>query len=166
LVGCPGKSRIKKLHLSLTDLCWLTGLSKQRIGQLEAAGVVERVGRDKYATISIPRYCKLTREAGQGPEELRNVKFEILTEKLAQARLDRQEREGSMLPADKMMTAICTIINVFKQALLAQPTRIAPQLLRLTNPADAERIVRMALIEVLEELSRMIDTVAKKENAK
>src|SRR5260370_35093168 len=125
----------KNLRLSLSDLCWLLGLTKQRIQQLEADGVIERADGNRYAIKSVPRYLKLLRQAGAGPEKLQDARLELLLEKIHEAKSAREVREGQLLPAQDVKNWNVKYIQVVKFQLLSLPARLPPRLPNVKDPA-------------------------------
>ena len=68
-------------------------------------------------------------------------------------RLVLERDRGRLLDADEVAAAWLAQIGVAKGRLLTLPARLASDLLGLSEPREAERILRAALTEVLEELA-------------
>jgi phage terminase Nu1 subunit (DNA packaging protein) len=146
----------KSLRLSLADICWLLGLTKQRVNQLEADGVIQRLGRNKYAIGSIPRYLKLMREVGRGPKKWQEARTELVLEKLRMAKLDREERERTLLPAQDVINWNVKFVSVVRLALLAIPSKLAPRLVDVKDAGRIESVLRGAIVEALESLQQLL----------
>jgi hypothetical protein len=142
--------------VSLSDLVILLGgLSKQRITQLEQAGIVERTGRDRYAISSVGRYCKFQREGGAASKPLQDVRLEVLQEKALMARLERERWLGEWL-SRRLVLAMCqNILVACRNKLLGIGPSCAPRLAVEQSPAGCQRIVDARVREVLEDLSRL-----------
>ena len=67
--------------VSLQEVCWLLGVTKQRIDQLAAAGVVEKVARGRYSITSVPRFVETQRKGGTGPQTWQDVRTALAQEK-------------------------------------------------------------------------------------
>jgi hypothetical protein len=147
---------IKNLRLSLNDLCWLLDLTKQRISQLEDDGVIERLDRNSYSLKSVPRYLKLLRQAGAGPEKLQDAKLELLLEKVHAAKTDREEREATLLPARDVLNWNVKFCTVVKLHLMSLPSRLAPRLVNVRDTGKAETMLRSAITESLQELQQLL----------
>jgi hypothetical protein len=146
---------IKDLRLSLTDICWVLGLTKQRVQQLEADGIVEKVDRNSYRMASVPKYLKLIREAGRGPKKWQDARTELVLERLRMAKLDRLERQNELIPAADIIKFNAALCNVFKTALMGLGNKLGPQVANSRDPARAAQIITQAHIELLTEFQRL-----------
>jgi len=79
------------------------------------------------------------------------AKHETYKAQLAELEYKRQARE--LIPADEVAEAWENQVSVAKGRLLALPARVAPAVLRATELREVERIVRDAVLGVLDELS-------------
>jgi Ribonuclease G/E len=86
--------------------------------------------------------------------------------RLAKARADHEElkaalrdlevkqKTGELLPRDAVAKAWSEQIAVAKGRLLALPSRVSAEVLRLKSQREIERVLKSALIVILEELAR------------
>ena len=65
----------------------------------------------------VGRYCKFQREAGGGGKPLQDALLELLKEKVAEARFEREIKEGEWLPRGLMLAAF-SILLVCRNRLL------------------------------------------------
>jgi hypothetical protein len=141
--------------VSLADICWLLGVTKQRIGQLEAEGIIERTARGRYALASVPRFIKAQRKATAGPKALQDVRLELMQEKSSMARLEREAWLKQWLPRGPMMAAITSIMAVCRTRLLGIGAQSASRLAAERSPTGCAAIVDEKIREALDELSRL-----------
>jgi hypothetical protein len=69
--------------------------------------------------------------------------------------LKREELEGSLAPVDDFQTAACGLMSIFRNHMLAIPSKLAPQLAAIRAPAEAQELLRAEIYEALLELSRI-----------
>lgn len=112
--------------VSLADLCWLLGCSKQRVAQLESAGIVEKTARDKYALTSLPRVFRFQREGGAAAQPLQDARAELIRERVAGARMTRLEREGRTLSIEELRATLLSVLVPLKRRAERLPTKLAP----------------------------------------
>ena len=67
--------------------------------------------------------------------------------------LERQQKEGKLVDLDVVRDDWVASVNIAKGRLLALPSRLAPELVTLTDIRKTEDMMRAQLTEVLEELS-------------
>jgi hypothetical protein len=141
--------------LSSTQLGWFLDLGPQRLTQLVQAGIVIRIGHDRYDPSSVRRYVQWQRASGtNGASAWNAARTALATERARIARLNRKEREGALLPADEVSEAGAAVAICLRDKLLTLPSKLAARVVTLT-PAKAERLLREQIRECLEELSRL-----------
>ena len=151
------------LAVALTSgqLRWLLGLSNSRLEQLMTAGVITRIDKGRYTVDSIPRYVAFLRKAQEGPRDWQAVRTALGKEKLAIAKLDRAEREGRSIPTDEVIAMNTSIATVVRTRMLAVGPKLAPRLVNLKTPAEAQALVSAQIEEGLVELSQLEVTLGK-----
>jgi phage terminase Nu1 subunit (DNA packaging protein) len=141
--------------VSLDQLRMLLGVNTSHINNLERQGIIEKTERNTYTLASIPAYIQWLRKVQAGPQDWRKVRTEIGRERLALLRLERGAKEGSLLSKDDVRAMNVSIATVIKNRLLAVPRAVAPRLLHLSRPAEAEEVTNGAICEALEELANL-----------
>lgn len=74
-------------------------------------------------------------------------------EKAAIARMDRLEREGSLVDAADVEQHFTEIAARVKAKLLAIPVKLAPQVVAITDIGEADAMIKAAIYEALRELA-------------
>lgn len=74
-------------------------------------------------------------------------------EKAAIARMDRLEREGSLVDAGEVEQHFTEIAARVKAKLLAIPVKLAPQVVAVTDIGEADAMIKAAIYEALRELA-------------
>jgi hypothetical protein len=141
--------------LSLVQLCWLSGLSTARIGQLVASGTVSRLGRDRYSTASVRKILEHQRTTNTGPQDWNKARVDLTREKAATARLVRLEKEGALMPRAYVIDFIAAICSGVRDRMLAIASKTAQRLAVTSRPAECEKIVYTEITEALEALSKL-----------
>ncbi|NCC41127.1 MAG: hypothetical protein EOM21_17155 [Gammaproteobacteria bacterium] len=70
------------------------------------------------------------------------------------AELEFKQRTGQLLPAEEVSRVWAEKGQIIKERLLSLPSRLAPDILRMSELREVERCLRDALHGVLDELSR------------
>lgn len=70
------------------------------------------------------------------------------------ARLAYEEKSGKLIPADEVSAAWLDHIAIAKGRFLALPARLAPDVLGLSNLREIEKVIRAAIVEIMEEMTR------------
>jgi phage terminase Nu1 subunit (DNA packaging protein) len=147
------------------ELMRLLGVTRPRVTQLAADGIVIRTGRDRYELASITRYCAWLRKGNQGGA-WNEARTALALERAASARLDRQEREGQVVRIDEVRTCWTGIARVIRDRVLGLARKVAPRLVGLKSAAGVETILYRECCECLEELASMEIGVRKVANGK
>jgi hypothetical protein len=148
------KPRSLPSDVTLADLCWLLGVTKQRIGQLEAEGVVEKTAHGRYALTSVPRFIKLQRERGSGPKAWNDARTQLARERAAAAKLARLEREGKMMDSEVVQLLIVANNRVVRDRFLGLGAKIAPIAHAASTVARTCKVIDSGVHEILTELSQ------------
>jgi hypothetical protein len=148
-----GKARSSTLpdSVSLDDLRFLLGgVSKQRVHQLEAEGILARTARGRYSIGSIPAFIKHQRSVGSGPKAWMAARTALAEEKLRGAQIERQVREGELLLRDVALDIISRAFRDVRDKVLALPARAAPRVHGLPTVAHRFQILDAAAREICE----------------
>jgi phage terminase Nu1 subunit (DNA packaging protein) len=137
------------------ELMRLLGVTRPRISQLEADGIVTRTGRDRYELASVPRYIAWLRKGNEGPVAWNRARTELAQERAQMARLERGQLEGRLLERDHVRHMNVSIAHTIKARLLAVPRATAPRLVGLAHATQAEAVTMDAITTALEELAAL-----------
>ena len=142
--------------MSLRDICWLLACTKQRIDQLVAAGVVEKV---LAAATSSPRFRASLKTSAKGAP----------APKLGRTSASRWRRRNLSLPSGNVtatselvptapaIEAFRGVIRVLRDRMLGLPTRMAPQVHSARSVPETQLVLEEAIREALETASTMSD---------
>ena len=144
----------------LAEIADHLGLSTTRVSQLKAAGILPDAPRGKLDLDACRHaYLEHLREvaAGRGSKD---GALDLVAERarLARAQAEKVEREnkvaaGELFPAQEFRDTIDYVFTRVRQRILAVPSKIAPQLVGLETPREAQQIVKNACYEALRELA-------------
>ena len=141
--------------VSLQEVCWLLGVTKQRIDQLVAAGVVTKVARGRYSITSIPRFVETQRKGGTGPQTWQDVRTALAQEKLIAAQRQRYRDERLLIPTAAAIEAFRGVVRVLRDRMLGLPTRMAPRVHSARTVPEVQLVLEEAVREALETTSKM-----------
>jgi phage terminase Nu1 subunit (DNA packaging protein) len=136
-----------------------TGISERTIRQWIADGVIPQTDDMGMVVKSVITYYKgQTAEARrdrtkEGQDELYVQKVRLTEAQADKLDLENREREGELVEADSVRSAWLEMIAAARAKLLSIPTKVAPQVIAMSNAADAEQLVKLFVYEALEELS-------------
>ena len=150
------------------DLANLFGLTGQWINQLTRDGVIKRretpAGKRYNVVESVRAYTQYLRDkaASRGekgiPEDKELEKFEaevkIKQAKAQIAELEAQELQGIMHRSEDVSAMTEDLIYTIRDSLLALPGRLAVDVARATNAAEAAEIIKREVYAVMKELSQ------------
>jgi phage terminase Nu1 subunit (DNA packaging protein) len=139
--------------VSLADLARLIGVTRSRCNELERQGVFKKLKHGTYPISAVASYCEFQREALQGSGAgagLTAERAELVRERVIMARLEREERQGNLLPRDQVQSTWDSIVMVIRTALLAIPNRVAAQWSSLRSPQEAEAFVKTLIYEAMD----------------
>lgn len=138
------------------EISEILGVGKRRIQQLVDEGALIRVGRGLYdLPNSIKKYIEYQIDKATPDEELDN---NVETARWTKARREKTELEvkiirGELHRSEDVKRVMNDMLMAFKQRALALPTKLAPQLIMLEDIPVIKDILKLAIIELLMELS-------------
>lgn len=141
------------MMVSIQQLSELTGIDRRRIrSRLSDAGLEPEPGPSRALRFDSQKALSalLCGTAKLDPAQER-AQLDQARRLQIEARLAADR--GELLPVDEVATVWADQIRIAKERLLAIPTRVAPAVLRLDEIRDVERVMRDALLTVLEELA-------------
>jgi len=138
----------------------LVGISERRVRELRDAGVIPDNGRGKYALPdAVQAYCARLREqaAGRqgddGESGLVNERARLAKEQADRIEMENEVRRGELLIRGDVDAAVTSAFARVRSRLLAIPVKAAAMAVQAASPAEAEAVIRAAIIDVLGELA-------------
>ncbi len=94
-------------------------------------------------------------DTGDEEEELNLSKerAKLTVEQTKKTKLERQQLEGRLMDVDYVVLNYSKIAIALRAKLLSLPTKIAPDMVGLEKPAEAQQILKEHMYEVLTEIS-------------
>jgi hypothetical protein len=148
--------RIPK-EASGVELSRLLSINERTLRKLVERGVLTKTARGSYDIVdsisSFIAYREAAVAAQSGKGEWGVQRAAVYRERALALRAAREEREGVLAPVFEFKVAEASLARLVRDKILATPTRIAPRLTTATTAAEAERLMRSALEEALEDLA-------------
>ena len=141
-------------------------MSPQRLGTMITDGALPDTGADPEVT-TLDDYRKLyitrLRKAASGHQS-DDDKVDLTAERAALTRVQKEKIEmqnqvtrGELVLGSEVEEKWGSEFYRVRNKLLALPPKIAPLVIALKNPAEAQEIIKSAIYEVLTELSQPIN---------
>jgi phage terminase Nu1 subunit (DNA packaging protein) len=151
-------AKTERRIVSTIELSEIIGLTDRRVRQLARAGSIPRHTRGRYDLIDAVRgYIAYLKERAL-EVEIDGESHEQSKARLTRARADIQERAslqmaGILIPLDQIELSWSTVIAMIRQRLIALPDRVAPEVHDAESVNDTKEKLRLAIYEILTELS-------------
>jgi phage terminase Nu1 subunit (DNA packaging protein) len=136
------------------------GVSDRTIGELMAKGILPDVpARGQWDLAACTKaYIAHLREqaagrAGSGDLDLVEERARLAKEQADRHEMENRARRGELLERAEVDAAVIGAFARVRARLLAVPGKLAPQVLLLDEPAEAEAAIRAAVCDALRELS-------------
>jgi phage terminase Nu1 subunit (DNA packaging protein) len=140
-------------NVTAAELMRLLGVTRPRITQLEADGIVTRTGRNQYSIESVPRYVDWLRRGHEGPAAWNRARTRLAEERALAARQVRLEREGRLLPRDTVETLVGAVFRTVRDGFLGLGARLAPQLHAARSLPAVQNLIDERTREILSALA-------------
>jgi phage terminase Nu1 subunit (DNA packaging protein) len=150
---------------STADLAQLLGLTERAITKLATKRIFRRVTEgvfdlpDSVQAYLAYREGVVADQHGQG--DFGRARAALFLERSRLTRLRREEVEGTLVPVAQFVAGWSQVCAVFRNKMLAIPSKLAPRLIGLKVAGDGEVLVRREIYEALEALAdgelRMIE---------
>ncbi len=137
-------------------------ISERRVQQLVKQGVLYKEGRGRYPFLpNVQAYIRHLR-AQADKTEMAPHKTEIILEeekaRLIKAQADKAELEAArlreeLIEVEQVEAMWSRLVMHLRQALLALPGRLAPQVITAQSRQEAEHMLESAIYEALTELA-------------
>lgn len=147
--------------VSTTELARILGLSARRIQQMAQDGTVPPASRGRFRlSDSVQRYItfitgnKMSEDEQKVEKTRRMAEAQIKAAKATVAKLEAKELQGKMHRSEDVQAITEDMANTLRSLLLALPGRLAVDVHHADSAAEASVIIRKAVHEVMDELSR------------
>ena len=152
----------KQVFLTAEQLGKALMISERRVQQLVKQGVLYKEGRGRYPFLpNVQAYIRHLRAQADKTEALSH-KTEIILEdekaRLVKAQADKAELEAArlreeLIEVEQVEATWIRLVMHLRQALLALPRRLAPQVITAQNIQEAEHMLETVIHEALTELA-------------
>lgn len=142
--------------VSTRELAEILGMSDRRIRQLENDGALVKVSRGTFdLSASIQTYINYLLEKQKPDSEINKSEEEARWTKARRekAEMEIQIMRGELHRAEDVKSVMNHMLGNFRAKMLALPSKMAPQLVALTDVPRIKEILKSAVYETLTELS-------------
>lgn len=131
------------------------GVTKSRVRQLTKEGM-PKAGVNKYNLIDCVRwYAGHLKDKGHAPDaETKRQRSRLLKARADKAILEVKEKESALIDMDEVKNVWANHIVNAKTKLLSMPSKLAPILAEIEDPAEIQEEVKRLVYEVLNELAK------------
>jgi hypothetical protein len=147
-------------NLSTSALSSLLGITPARLGQLVAAGIIEKAGHGLYPAPAVAAYCSFLRSGGTEDTDDDDSALDLRKERAALVNIQRRiaERELSRLEerfvdVDTVGAHLAAELTSIKHRIRGLPSVVAPRLCLMSSPAEIAVYVREEIDIILTDLS-------------
>ena len=127
------------------------------IGKLVDKKVLRREARGTFDTVEAVAAYVAHREsvvaAEHGAGDYGRARTEWMQERARAAKIDRLEREGSLVSVEDVQTTVTTMFSAVKMYFLGTPTKLAPRLAGLPSVPAMQAVLEREVRQILTELS-------------
>ncbi len=138
---------------SISELSKISGLDR-RIVTAKLSGLPFERGLNNARLYSVPDALKAIFGASDGQRldgQAEKARLDQARANLAEQELARRARD--LIPVAEVAEAWATQVLIAKNRLLALPSRVASDVLRLKSQREIESVIKTAVLEILTELS-------------
>ena len=147
--------------LSTSALSKLLGITPARLGQLVAAGIIQKTAHGVYPAGAVAAYCDFLRGGGaEGDDDEGDATLDLRRERAGLVNIQRRIAERELSRLEERLVDVDTAAAHFAAELLAikhrirgLPSEVAPRLCLMTNPAEISDYVRAEVDFILTDLS-------------
>jgi phage terminase Nu1 subunit (DNA packaging protein) len=145
-----GASDVTDLDVTVDGLAAVLGLSRQRIGQLVADGVVPKRARGVYPLCeSVQSVLKHVRASGGPGRKVADADARWKLARARQAEANVAALEGRLLPREAVAATWSRMAGAIRARLLEMPRSLGPDLARAQTAEEASTLLKEALYRVL-----------------
>jgi phage terminase Nu1 subunit (DNA packaging protein) len=151
---------------STEELSTLLGVNARTLGKLVEKGILKRLKHGTFdLTDSVQAYITYRETIVEEKHEtgaMGQAQLELIREKITMLRLEREEKERTLLPAQDVIRWSTKYIGVVKMQLLSLPARLAARLTNVRETSKVELMLRGAITESLTELQQLLKPCAER----
>lgn len=147
--------------VSTTELAMILGLSVRRVQQMAQDGTIPTASRGKFRLAdSVKRYINFITGNQMSEDEQKIERSRKMAEahikaaKATVAKLEASELQGKMHRSEDVQAVTEDMANELRGLLLALPGRLAVDVSNARSAAEASAIIRTAVYEVMDEMSK------------
>lgn len=137
------------------------GITDRRVRQLTEEKVLVTVAKNKYDLMdSVRRYCNYLKTANESNSNKSPDKINLETERALHEKAKREKAEllvkvmkGELHKAEDIELVMTDMITRAKVKLLALPSKIAPQIVKITDAGKIQNLIQSIIEEALFELA-------------
>jgi phage terminase Nu1 subunit (DNA packaging protein) len=145
-----GAPDVVRLEVTAEGLAAVLGLSRQRIGQLVAEGVVPKHARGAYPLCQAVQSVVQTARANGGPgRKVADADARWKIARARQAEANVAALEGRLLPREAVAATWGKMTGAIRARLLEMPRSLGPDLARAQTAEEASTLLKDALYRVL-----------------
>ena len=149
---------VEPLILNVADLCKWTGASDATLRSWKRQGKLPetpngRIDGNKLLLAGIQSYRNKAAGVEEGETSLEDAKIRLTIAQAQHREMLNDRVAGSLIFADDMEMAVTELITAARSRLLGIPTQAAPRLVGVTDPLEAQRVLKELISDALRELS-------------
>ncbi len=134
----------------------------RRVRELHEAGIIQRIGKDRYPVEGVALYCEnlRTNEKSEDVRRWEKSRADLTSEKAALARTERLLLEGVSFDAKAITSVIGSMLASTRARLLSIPNSTASSVAEISDPESCRRILSEAVREALSDLAEAVPSAA------
>jgi hypothetical protein len=125
-----------KTTCTTKQIALLTGLSKQRLGQLEGEGAVARIDRDAWPLVATVKAVLAHANRATRAKALADQELRVMTARADAAELRLQQQRNELVRPDVVRAEILSELGPFFDDLSGAPARIGGRDLEIRRRAE------------------------------
>ena len=133
--------------VNATTLALVLGISRASVSRLNVEGVLPRAGKGSFdlpaCVQAYFRHKAILAQAGDVTVRSLAAERSRLTKiKADAAEMESRKLAGELVPADRIEAAWLSVAGAVRSKLLLLPTKVAPRIVALKTPAEAQALLR------------------------
>lgn len=153
-IDAEAVKKVLDADMSTETIAHVFGLTPTRVRQLTKEGM-PRAGRNRYHLPNcVQWYTEHLKEKSQNPDhETKRQRSRLLKARADKAVLEVKQAEQALIDMADVKTIWANHIVAAKTKLLGMPSKLAPILAEITDPAAIQEEVKRLVFEILTELA-------------
>jgi phage terminase Nu1 subunit (DNA packaging protein) len=143
---------------NIDEIAGLLDVTTRRVSMLVKDGYIPKASHNRYPVAAcIKGYIRYLREVAtdSGDESLSKQRARLTRSKADMAEMERSRLLGDSLPRNEVVAAGTAVMKTVSTRMLAIAPKYASRLTMIRHASEVEAILRPAIEEGLEELSRL-----------